>query len=451
MSETSVAPDLPPRSRRDWLASDKPMARIVRNMLWLMSGKGLGAVLSLIYLGIATRTLGVVQFGHFALILSMGSAIVLFAQFDCWRVVMRFGAAHLEAGRADALGRLVAACRIFDLAGALIGSAIAWAVSASLVYFGQWEAETGRTAFFYCLALLAAVRSTPNGVLRLHHRFDLSTYAETMVPISRIVGTLAVLFIRPDVTGFLIAWAVSELTAAAVFWLFAWRVDAPALAWQHSLNLRKTLRDEKGLLSFLVVSNLGISLTGFTMQAPVLMLGGFVGPAAAGLFRLAFQLSRAVAKVVTLLARTTFAELNHVRAKGGDQALRNLLRKADRVALVGGLGLMLVVILLGKPILWAVAGSEFLPAYPVLLVLGIGVAADLIAINKEPALLAATSGVSALRLRLVGTAIQLALLAILLPMWQEIGAAWAIAGASIVTNALFMLAVRRHIGAKQPE
>lgn len=444
MSDTP-APAPFPQTARIWLTSDKPMARIARNMAWLMSGKGVGAVLSLVYLGIATRALGVADFGRFALILAMGSAIALFAQFDCWRVVMRFGAAHLQAGRNDELGRLVAACRIFDLAGVLVGSAIAWAIVTLLVYFGQWDAETGRAALLYCLALLAAVRSTPNGVLRLHHRFDLSTYAETMVPIVRIFGTLIALFVQPNVVGFLVAWAVSELVAAITFWIFASRVDPAALEWRHSLHFRRTLREEMGLLSFLTVSNLGISLAGFTTQVPVLLLGSFVGPAAAGLFRLAFQLSRAIAKVVTLLSRSTFAELNHVRAKGGDQALHKLLRKADRIALIGGVGMMLVVVVLGKPALWLIAGSEFLPAYPILLILGIGVAADLIAINKEPALLAATSGISALRLRIIGAGIQLVLLAVLLPLWQEIGAAWALAGASVLTNLLFTLAVRRHL------
>lgn len=421
------------------------MARIVRNMLWLMSGKGVGAVLSLVYLGIATRTLGVVQFGYFALILSMGSAIALLAQFDSWRVVIRFGAAHLHAGETEALGRLVAACRIFDFIGFLIGAAVAWGATELLVYFGQWELESAGNALWYCVAVLASIHSTPMGVLRIHHRFDLSTYAETMVPVARMVGAVAVLLLKPDVTGFLIAWAASELVAAVCFWLLAWRIDPDALAWRHSRYFRQTFRQNKELLPFLTVANLGTSLAGLSSQAPILLVGGFVGPAAAGLFRLAFQLSRAIAKIATLVSRSTYAEFNHVRARNGDQGLHKLLRKIDRIAWISGGALMLIVFALGKPILWIVAGAEFTAAYPILLILGLAAAIDFVAINKEPALLASTNGVIVLRLRTAGAVIQLALLATLLPFWHETGAAWAIAGASLATNLMLAVAVRRHV------
>lgn len=438
-----------PPSMRSWLRSDKPMARIVRNLLWLLSGKGVAAVLSLVYLGIATRTLGVVDFGHFALILSMGTAISLFVQFDCWQVVMRFGAPHLHAGRQDALGRLIAACRLFDIGGFLLGAAIALLATWLIVQLGQWERQTAREALLYCFAILGAMRSTPMGLLRLHHRFDLSAYAETMVPIARMVGTVAALILKPDVTGFLMAWAASELVSAIAFWWFAWRVDPDALAWRHSRFFRRTLREEEGLLAFLGVSNIGVTIAGVTAQAPVLLLGGFVSPAAAGLFRLAFQLSRAIAKAATLIARSTYAEFNHVLAQGGDEAMRKLLRKTDRIALIGGAVLMLIVLLLGKPILWLVAGPEFTDAYPLLLVLGIATSIGLVGINYEPALMAKADSRAVLRLRLINAAIQIAPLFVLLPLWGAIGAAWSIALSAVLTYFLFRFAVRRHIHAEE--
>src|SRR5688572_6395476 len=144
-SDTSVSPPLM-RKVRIWMASEKPIARIARNLLWMISGKGVGAVLSLAYLAIATRTLGVAGFGNFALILSMGGAIALFAQFDSWQAVMRFGADHHHAGRIEALGRLVSVCRLFDVAGFLVGAAVAASATIALVHFGSWDRETGQVA-----------------------------------------------------------------------------------------------------------------------------------------------------------------------------------------------------------------------------------------------------------------------------------------------------------------
>ena len=48
------------------------MHRLLRNIGWLLTGRGLNAVLSIIYLALATRTLGLDHFGYFAIILALG-------------------------------------------------------------------------------------------------------------------------------------------------------------------------------------------------------------------------------------------------------------------------------------------------------------------------------------------------------------------------------------------
>lgn len=430
---------------RRWIEADKPMARIVRNMLWLGSSKGLGAVLSLAYLGIATRTLGVSDFGRFALVLSIGALIATFMQFDCGRAILRFGPHYLHAGDKTSLGRLIALCRLFDITTALIGCGIAWVIfSYAAPWFG-WTADIATTGFFYCCVLLLATRSTPMGLLRLHNRFDLSAYAETMVPIVRMIGALILLFMQPGITGFLVVWAASEMVSAITFWVLAYMVDKEALHLRHNLGIKAISRKEPQLLYFLGVLNIGSTLTGSVKQVPVLALGSFVSPAAAGLFRLAYQLTQALSKVATLLARSAYAELNHAHASGGIDALRKLLAKANRFALVSAIILILIIALLGKPILWLIAGKAFISAYPLLLVLGIAAAIDFMAVNYEPALLAATDGKTALKLRFVGSTLLLILLALLLPAIGAAGAAWAMAGAAVANWLLFVLAVRKYV------
>ena len=56
-------------------AAADAFARILANTGWLLGGKGVGAVLSLAYLAIVTRTLGVADFGRFALVLSAANVI----------------------------------------------------------------------------------------------------------------------------------------------------------------------------------------------------------------------------------------------------------------------------------------------------------------------------------------------------------------------------------------
>ena len=72
-------------------ASPRPqslLGRLFANTAWLVGGKGFGAVCSLIYLAILTRSLGVKEFGHFSLIFGTSQALVALAGFQSWRVVV---------------------------------------------------------------------------------------------------------------------------------------------------------------------------------------------------------------------------------------------------------------------------------------------------------------------------------------------------------------------------
>ena len=68
------------------------MKQVFANMGWLLGGRGFNAVLSLVYLAIAARTLGTEGFGHFALIIALGQAITGFSSFQTWQFIVRWGA-----------------------------------------------------------------------------------------------------------------------------------------------------------------------------------------------------------------------------------------------------------------------------------------------------------------------------------------------------------------------
>ncbi len=48
---------------------------VLANLGWLLASRGVLAVLSLLYLGIATRTLGLADFGRFALVTGAAQAL----------------------------------------------------------------------------------------------------------------------------------------------------------------------------------------------------------------------------------------------------------------------------------------------------------------------------------------------------------------------------------------
>ena len=82
------------------------MRRLFKNMGWLLGGRGFNAVLSLVYLALATRTLGLDGFGQFAIIVALGQMVTGLANFQTWQFVVRWGSG--DEGPGEATGFAIA-------------------------------------------------------------------------------------------------------------------------------------------------------------------------------------------------------------------------------------------------------------------------------------------------------------------------------------------------------
>ena len=74
-----------------WSSSEDSLIRVFRNSSWLFSAKGVGAVLSIFYLAILTRTLGVAGFGEFMVIVGAIQVLAAILKLQTWQAVVQFG------------------------------------------------------------------------------------------------------------------------------------------------------------------------------------------------------------------------------------------------------------------------------------------------------------------------------------------------------------------------
>jgi O-antigen/teichoic acid export membrane protein len=422
-------------------------SRILANTGWLLGGKGVGAVLSLAYLAIVTRTLGVADFGRFALVLSAATVIKTITSFDSWQIVVRYGQTHLATGNGNALNRVLRFCILIDLASAAVGGAIAAFIILAFGRLLELPPGMGLTAWLFCMVMMITIRSSPTGILRLFDRFDSAALAETMIPVGRMIGAVAALWLMPSITGFLIAWGVAELLCALAYWGLALREGRGRIG-QWTVGRALDARAENpGIIGFLTATNLQTSLSSMGQQVAVLVVGLFVGPVGAGLYRLANQLANSLTKISGLLSRSIFVELSRSGSQGGE-ALGALFRRTNRLALVAGAVIIALILLIGHPLLGLIAGRDFLPAYPLLLLLGIAACIDLIGVSYRPLLMATDRAGLSLRITFVSTALLLGMQAALLPLCGTIGAASANIVAAIAGFVMMGLASRNAVRAQ---
>jgi O-antigen/teichoic acid export membrane protein len=372
------------------------MQRVLRNMGWLLGGRGINALLSLIYLALATRCLGLTGFGYFAIIVGLGQAITGLATFQTWQLIVRHGAHHGAAG--DAIGFALALDGISIAAGTALAAFLLYGVPSWIGLPG----DLGPIALGFCFISLLTIRSTPTGILRLHDRYGLATIAESATPVVRAIGAGLAAWLSPSIAGFLLVWALAEFASTFAYWLFAAREERPRLA---AIGLRKLSSSGNSPWPFVWATNLSGSLSIVSRQILLVLVGAIGGPILAGGFRIASQLGFGMLKLAQAVSRAVYPEL--VRTNGDARALAHRM-----LLLSGAVGLMAVIAaaLFGRWALGVIGGPAYVFAHLAMVLLAAGAAVEMAAASAEALLVAQGRVVLALAVRAIPTAASLALL-----------------------------------------
>ena len=194
------------------------LRRFGRNIVWLLGGRGVAGVLSLVYLATAARTLGAERFGVFSLILAYGGSLAALAQVQSGQAVIRFGALHLAAGRHDRLARLLGSLALLDWICALVGAGLAFYLVPLVAPLFGWTEAHQHGARLFAVILLLSTGGTASGMVRLFDRFDLLSYAEIVGPLVRLAGGVGLSLTGGGLNGFLLVWAFAITAEAAAGW-----------------------------------------------------------------------------------------------------------------------------------------------------------------------------------------------------------------------------------------
>lgn len=406
-------------------------ARMGRNLAWLLGGRGFQAVASLLYLGLAARTLGPQRFGEFSLVLAYGQAIANIAQFQSWQTVIRYGTIHLAAGARDRLGRLLGLTTLFDCGGALLGAVAAGAGVALAAGWLGWDAAEQQRAGWFGIALLLSIGATPTGMLRLVDRFDLTTWCQAVGPLVRLAASLLAWATDGGISLFLVGWAAAALLQHAATWIAALtRTGLPVMpGWRRAIAAQ---RENAGIWRFALTTNAAGMVGLLGEQLATLAVGGAAGATAAGGFRIASKVARALARPIQIAARVLYPELARLHASADLATLDHVMARVSRYA--AGLSLAVVVVALaaGGALIGLLAGPAYGFARDMLVVMALGVAIDLSGFALEPLLVAHGRAGVVLAIRTVGVVVLGLLIAALLPTMGAMAAAIGTVAASAV-------------------
>lgn len=410
------------------------MKQVFANMGWLLGGRGFNAVLSLLYLAIAARTLGTDGFGYMALIIALGQAITGFSSFQTWQFIVRWGADPENPGvdieRAREATGFAVALDLLSFAGGTVASAVL-VLTAPL--WLDVPPDLMWLTFWYCVISVATIRTTPTGMLRLHSEYGKATWAEAVQPVIRAAGAGLAWWLMPTVTGFILAFAASEVGTALALWVVAARVQPVSLA---SVSLKAIPARYDGVWRFVVSTNLSSSLAVAGKQVMILLVGTFGGAYLAGGFRIANQLGVALIALAQTISKAILPELVQSR----DSAVE-IARRMANIAAIAGVTAVVTAILFGREGLALIAGEQFTGFYWAMIILSIAGAVELVGASLESLLISAGKAHIAFLVRLVPTILALLMLESAIGWKGAQGAGFAVLGSSLLAVVGFYVAI----------
>jgi O-antigen/teichoic acid export membrane protein len=420
-----------------------PMHRVLGNFWILIRGRGAAAIMAFGATALMARALGPVEFGLVVLIHTYVMLIRALLDFGTADAIVRFGVPAQDASDNQTLGKLIKVCRRIDKQASIVAALLALLVAPFAGPAIGMDTKHVLLLMAYSTILLTPGVGSAAGLLRLNDRFDIGGRQMTIAPTIRFLGVL-------------MAWGLAApLEIFLAVWGIAYVAENVYLLWQAKHKYRRqinqslvdsslksaSLKDFHGLRHFIWVTYWQSNIDLLPKHLTTLLVGHLLGPAEAGLLRLAREIASALSRPALLIRQVVFTDLTRTWNEGSS----DFEVVAYRTALLGGaLGMVFVALsyFFGEYLLMHLLGTEFIAARGVLTFMLLAATLDLATSPLLSGLYAMGHAIKTLRITMVSTALYLLMFVLLTRQFGLIGAGLAASAGAAITLAGMILLMR---------
>ena len=421
--------------------------RVLKNFGVVLRGQGIAAIFTLVATVLMANALSATEFGLVILLHTYVLAVRGFLNFRTYEAIVRFGVPLHENGENKNLKRLFRTTTLIDISSGIVATLVGVGAASVAGVFLHWDDRMVSLATLYSLVMLTTIANTPNGILRLYDRFDALSVFYMVGPAIRITGVSVAWMMDASMYVFISIWAIAYMLENS--WLFIrghieLKKHISDSIWQgmgwRGENWRGTLKTTHEFRHFMTVLYWQTNIDLLPKHLSVLLAGSLLGPAAAGMFRLARDFSSILTKPAMMLREVLFPDLTrilHTESEG----FYELGFRAVKLAGAGGLILVLLSIPSAKPLLGLI-GPEYTQAATVLSLLLLAATFELAGSPLRAAAYAMGKVAPVLRIHLLSILIYLGLFYILAPIMGLPGPGVAACAGTLLTLVLMLRLVK---------
>ena len=419
---------------------DHLLGRVVRNSSYLFISNAISAVLSIV----TANLLGVVDFGLLGIIIAFISNANRLLSFRMSELVVKYVGEALVSGDKEKAAAIVKAAGGIEAITSLAAYAIVLLLSPLAARFIAHDPSYTPLFYIYGISILTHFASeTATGVLQVSGHFRSQAFINLIQSVVTALGIVFAYYTHSGILTVLLAYLMGKviLGLAPIFVALYWLPRYLYPGWSRS---KYSLRSQFGeLLRFGLSTNFSGTINMVARDSEVLWVGYFFSPMVAGLFKTALAIINLVVMPITPFISTTYPEITQSVAARQWLRLKNLLRRVSMLSATWTVAVAIGLILFGRQLLFnpimvfgktfSVYTSEFLPSFPILLVLLVGFGFANTFFWNRPLLLAFNKADYALWAAFVVMLAKVCLALVLLPGAGYMTEAWLLSGYFVIT------------------
>jgi O-antigen/teichoic acid export membrane protein len=356
------------------LFGNELIQRVVKNSGYLFSATGIAAGLSMVQSILVARLLGVTDFGILGTITLFTSVVNKFASFRMSELVIKYVGEYTVAGDETRAAAVFKSAGILETLTSFFAFGLIWLLAP---LGAQYLAKDVSVTFWFVLygliVLANFMAESSTGLIQIFDRFKIVagiTLGQSILTLS-LVGIvylnqgglfeIVLAYMGGKIVG-AVAFASAAVVLATQQWGAGW--------WRAPVSL---LRDRtREIVRFAFSTNISATINLVNKDGELLWVSALTGPTGAGYYKLALSLANLIQLPVSPLPQATYPELSRAVAGKKWENMRYVLRQGSLLAFTYSFVAGLFLLIFGKPLIAFLYTPEFLPSYPALLILMVG-------------------------------------------------------------------------------
>ena len=435
----------------DKLGENPLIARILKNSAYLLSASGIAVALGFFQNLLVTNLLGVARFGILGGVVSFTSVINKLGSFRMGELIVRYiGQSMEEQDVRSSAAAFKFACYIEGLSSLLSFGLIALLAPLGARFLAR-DADLTEIFVLYGLIVLGnLVFESATGLLQILDRF------RTIAIVQAAQSALTLLLIGlaflsggelvDVVLAYMAGKFLNGLAVTAMAFREAGRVWGRGWSRTPVAVLRPRYRE---LLRFAFSTNISATINLVNKDSEQLWVLLLRSPTEAGWYKLAIALANLVLIPISPLPQATYPELAREVTRKAWENVRYVLRQGSRLAALYTGVTALFLAIFGQPLIGWLYAPEFLPAYPALMVMLIGLLAANSFYWNRTALLALDRPGYPTKVNAAAAVLKITLTLLLVPRFGYLAAAGLLAGYYLFSIGLNVRKTYQEIAARE--